>query len=83
VSAFVTIRVPSKDLDLNTSFNLCSYLKKKVNKTKNLMFDANEEYMIKRKEDETTNQTKVLHIKTIDYINLIHDVQPYSNQIPP
>ena len=40
------------------------------------MFDANDEYMIKRK-DEPTNETKFLHLKSTNYINFVYDSQQY------
>ena len=43
-------------------------MKKKKVETKNLMFDANDEYLIKKQNESDTNTTKVLHLKSIGII---------------
>ncbi len=48
---FVQLRMLQQDLILDKSFRLCDFRKLKKVETKNLMFDAHDEYLIKKTEE--------------------------------
>ena len=51
MTAFVQVSLVNKNITWITHFKLCDSLKLKKEVVKNLMFDAQEEYMIKKEVD--------------------------------
>lgn len=77
MTAFVSINFVNKNVTWVNHFKLCDLLKMKKEVVKNLMFDAHDEYAIKKPEENISNISKLLHLKSMAYINLVYDVSAY------